>query len=1008
MMPRSDLNQLARLLAALALGLTGVGRAETAALYTDYCAMLARDVLGKRHGFLAGNHLYYVGGTSDTNWRTTEHETLGFTHPMFRDGRARGHGIVDDATRTGTGHDMWGWEFWRKVRAAYGTVLLDSKRHPLPRPQTMAWRPDRQVCTYVVDGARIEETKFISADDVLCAIITSSKPVELEFEGQSFINTSLIPTQDGDPPKTRFSVTCTATAAYDRQHNAIHITEGGTVMTKPVWGRPAVVGRLMYDGMSVVLSASRNFGDSHTIRKDEDGCQHYTFRVKCAPGEPLVLAFAMGDDCQSALTRAKGLLAAPQAALDAKTRHINDLLNHRVPFFRCSDPRTVQTYYYLWALYFLYFTHTGRGHEQYPHTQTAVNNFMGLHLWDSWAYTAMSAWVADKRAYGFGNVLSWKHLLPFKAASGALPDNFGIAWHSPARFSLVGAVEFAWRQYEQSGDRAFLEEVYNGLFRKLYWDDLPGCHGLEINALDALAAMASALGRDADAAHWKAMRPKMVKGFQIPWEARWPQYHAGKGSRWKDIWHLASLMSAAMPDEWARGMVERWVMNTETGFYGPVPLDVRPPGYPENGPFAVSTISTWLAIEGMFRRGCAAEAVQCTLGHLGGMVRDHGFPIAPECWDPDYKPWGSMYYNWCGAVNCLLLERLAGISYSIPDGTFRVRDHLPDAWQYVETRTPVAQGQRIVWTKVRIGRSVRGDQVVKKIAVESCPLPTLIIEPWLEDRKLVSSTPAANGPARNGVASFRFEGGGDRAVSLVLGKRTRTSNTLAYLTPHGGMFRDSVTVAAQSLVEGTALRYTTDGAEPTPASPAYTAPLTFTRTTTLRLRAFSNDGTVFNPMAATYTKAELHEAGHPGPLRPGVRYESFEGEWRALPDLEALKPMAAGVAEAIDLARAPRNEHFAMRFSGYIHIPEDDLYTFHARSNDGCRLILDGVTVVNLDVLCGRDAWEDSGQIGLRAGKHSITVLYFQHTTNKDLRISYSSGKTRSKAVRPSALFHCP
>jgi len=56
-----------------------------------------------------------------------------------------------------------------------------------------------------------------------------------------------------------------------------------------------------------------------------------------------------------------------------------------------------------------------------------VNNFMGLHLWDSWAYTAMGAWVADERAYGFGNVLSWKFLLPFKAASGALPDNFGIA-----------------------------------------------------------------------------------------------------------------------------------------------------------------------------------------------------------------------------------------------------------------------------------------------------------------------------------------------------------------------------------------------------------------------------------------------------------------------------------------------------------------------------------------------------------------------------------------------------
>ena len=71
--------------------------------------MLARDIAGKQHGFLAGNHLYYVGGQSDTKWRTKEHETLGFTHPMFRDGRARGHGIVSG--QGGTGHDKWGWEF---------------------------------------------------------------------------------------------------------------------------------------------------------------------------------------------------------------------------------------------------------------------------------------------------------------------------------------------------------------------------------------------------------------------------------------------------------------------------------------------------------------------------------------------------------------------------------------------------------------------------------------------------------------------------------------------------------------------------------------------------------------------------------------------------------------------------------------------------------------------------------------------------------------------------------
>ncbi|HUS90625.1 MAG TPA: PA14 domain-containing protein [Phycisphaerae bacterium] len=993
---------------AAVLALAGLCRAETAPPPADYCKMLACDIAGKRHGFLAGNHLYYVGGASDVNWRTTEHETLGFTHPMFRDGRARGHGIADDGDRTGTGHDMWGWEFWRRVRAAYGTVVLDGQRYPAPRPETMVWRPDRQVCTYRVAGVRIEETKFISTDDVLCSILTPDKPVAIEFDGHSFLHTGLVPTQDGDPARTRFTRTSTAAARYDPQGNAIHVTEGGTILTKPAWGRPAVAGRLMYDGLSVVLSASRSLADSHAIRREADGRQRYTFRVECGPGRPVALAFAMGDEYGPVLARVRKLLADPPAALAARTDHLNGLLNRQVPYFRCSDPDVVRTYYYLWSLYFLYFTHTGKGFEQYPHTQTAVNNFMGLHLWDSWAYTAMGAWVADKRAYGFGNVLSWKFLLPFRGRRGALPDNFGIAWASPARSTLVGAVEFAWRQYEQSGDRAFLAEAYDDLFRKLYWDGLPACHGLEINAAEALAKMSEALGRDGDAAHWQAMRPAMARSFRASWGGTWPDYPAGKGARWKDIWHLAALMSNEMPDDRADRLVRRWVMNTETGFLGPVPLDVRPPDCPENGPFAVSTISTWLAVEGMFRRGCRAEAVHCTLGHLEAMVRDHGFPVAPECWDPHYKPWGSMYYNWCGAMVCLLLERLAGVRYSLPDSSLTVRDHLPDSWQYAETRTPIVLDGRTHWARVRVDRTVRDGRAAKRIEVEGCPLRTVIIEPWLEDRELLSSDPPAPRPAPEGPLRFRFEGGGDRSVSLALGRRTRTLNTPAYLTPHGSAFGDAVTVEVRNLLKGTALRYTTDGGEPTASSPLCEGPLTFRQTTTLKLRAFSGDGTVFTPLTATYTKAKLHEAAGPGPLRPGLRYECFEGDWRKLPDFDSLTPVSSGIAETFDLSRSRREERFAMRFSGYLRVPEDGLYRFGVRCDDGCRLLIDGQTVVDLDVLCGRDAWEQSGRIGLKAGPHEITVLYFQHALRKRLDLSFGSEKVKSRPVAPSDLFHRP
>ncbi len=745
--------------------------AETAPPYTDYCKMLGRDIAGRQHGFLAGNHLYYVGGQADARWRIKEHETLGFTHPMFRDGRARGHGIATG--KGGTGHDKWGWEFWRKVRAAYGRVTVKGKAYAHPKPSKMLWRPDRQVCVYEVGGVRIEETKFISTDDVLCAIITPSAPVTLTFEGQSFVNTTPLPRHDGDKP-VPFSRKRSARGEYDRKNNAIHITEGGTIMVKPDWKTPAVEGRLMYDGMSVVVSASQDLGPKQTIKRDAEGRQVYSFTVQCAAGKDVVLVYAMGDKYGPTVARARKLLSDPPAALAAKTKYMNDLLNRQIPYFRCSDESIVKTYYYLWSLYFMYFRETGKGWEQYPHTQTAVNNFMGLHLWDSWVYTAMGAWVADKWAYGHGNILSWKFMVPFKNDKNALPDNFGIAWYSPGVWmNLVGTVEFAWRQYEQSGDRKFLRQVYGDLYRKLYWTGPQKSFGIEINAIDDLAKMAGALGRDEDVKHWKSMRAAAVKGFRKGWEASLPDYYGRTAANRKDIWHLASMMSREMPDDWADRLVRRWVMNPKTGFAGPVPLEIRPPDSRKNSVFTVSTISTWLAVEGMFRHHRDAEAIYCTLGHAAGMVKDYGYPVAPECWDPKYKPWGSMYYNWDGAM-ALLLLRMAGVTYSIPDGTLTVCDHLPEKWSYVEVRVPIILDGTTKWVSARTTRRQTGQRVEKSVTVRGCPLKRLVIQPWLEDREILTCSPRPEaGAAPRGHVGLSFTNVRDRSVSVTLGKSGR-------------------------------------------------------------------------------------------------------------------------------------------------------------------------------------------------------------------------------------------
>ena len=76
----------------------------TGATDPDILALLERDLQGKISPFLAGRHgSFYIGGQSlaqsnplTSLWPVKENETLGFMHPFFRDGRARGIAITCD------------------------------------------------------------------------------------------------------------------------------------------------------------------------------------------------------------------------------------------------------------------------------------------------------------------------------------------------------------------------------------------------------------------------------------------------------------------------------------------------------------------------------------------------------------------------------------------------------------------------------------------------------------------------------------------------------------------------------------------------------------------------------------------------------------------------------------------------------------------------------------------------------------------------------------------------
>ena len=87
--------------------------------FTDYCEMLSQEIQGKKHGFLAGNKTYYIGGFTPS-WNISGYDTIGF-HPLmifivgWHGARSR-YRVWPMTQRLG---------IYKHTKVAYGTVIVN-------------------------------------------------------------------------------------------------------------------------------------------------------------------------------------------------------------------------------------------------------------------------------------------------------------------------------------------------------------------------------------------------------------------------------------------------------------------------------------------------------------------------------------------------------------------------------------------------------------------------------------------------------------------------------------------------------------------------------------------------------------------------------------------------------------------------------------------------------------------------------------------------------------------
>jgi alpha-N-acetylglucosaminidase len=207
---------------------------------------------------------------------------------------------------------------------------------------------------------------------------------------------------------------------------------------------------------------------------------------------------------------------------------------------------------------------------------------------------------------------------------------------------------------------------------------------------------------------------------------------------------------------------------------------------------------------------------------------------------------------------------------------------------------------------------------------------------------------------------------------------------------------ESLRVSIRSEVPDAVIRYTLDGSLPTARSPRYAGPFTLGSDATVKARAFGGSG--YPSFVAAHTYAAVKKGVN------GLSYRYYEGTWRKIPDFDTTAVIRRGIAYGFSLGEtSPRNDFFGLEFSGFLDIPVTGEYTFALGSDDGSRLLIDGKPVVENDGL--HAYFEEKGTVRLSAGKHAVTVRYFQQEGVKRLELRFAGPGISEQTIPPGRLY---
>ena len=216
-----------------------------------------------------------------------------------------------------------------------------------------------------------------------------------------------------------------------------------------------------------------------------------------------------------------------------------------------------------------------------------------------------------------------------------------------------------------------------------------------------------------------------------------------------------------------------------------------------------------------------------------------------------------------------------------------------------------------------------------------------------------------------------------------------------YKTP----MQPTVTLKAGNATD--VIHYTTDGTTPTAQSPVYSKPIVVDKTSTVLAVSVPQSGLTGGIAKEKVIRYEWMKASSPNVL-PGISYRYYEPSGSVnMQSIENTAVAKDGITDVFSVALKQRKEKFAFAFNGFIKIEKDGFYTFSIGSDDGSKLWIDDVEVVDND---SNNA--GPGKAALKKGYHKISVKYYDGGGENSLHVFVASEGGATVEIPATMLFH--